>query len=288
MSYLITALITLLAGYIAICAFVFIGQSRYLYYPDPDIGLTPSYYNLCHENVFLKTDDEENIHGWFVHSTNNSNVKTLTRPDTSNTVTVLFCHGNAGNIGDRVYSIKTFCDLGLDVFIFDYRGYGRSSGTASEQGTYRDAWAAWRYLVDEKGISPDRILIFGRSLGGAVAAWLAEKVNPGMLVLESTFTSVPDMARHMFPFLPSKFLCRFKYNTIDVIAKIRCPVIIAHSQDDEMIPIQHGKRLFERAAQPKKLVLMNGTHNSGGIDADSSYKSILAGYISRYFDVSCK
>ncbi|MFC1497255.1 alpha/beta hydrolase [Verrucomicrobiota bacterium] len=259
-------------AYLGLCLLVFLKQPGYVYYPDKDVGLTPEYLNLKYEDVRIKTEDGETIAGWFVSAPER---------DQKSACTVLFCHGNAGDIGDRPDSIMTFHKMGLNVLIFDYRGYGDSSGKPTEKGTYLDAKAVWEYLTKEKNIDGKKIVIFGRSLGGAIATWLAEQTEPGALVVESTFTSAPDMAKKMFWFLP-RFLCRFKYDSINRIADVGCPVLIAHSKDDDMIPFKHGQRLFKAAVEPKCFVEMRGSHNAGGLDADTEYQKIFQDFLEKH------
>jgi len=195
---------------------------------------------------------------------------------------ILFCHGNAGNISHRLESIQIFHRLGLNVFIFDYRGYGRSEGKPSEIGTYRDVEAVWQYLVEERQVSPNRIVVFGRSLGGAVAAWSANRHTPGALILESAFTSVPDIAAKLYPYLPVRLLSRFKYNTAEYLDEVDCPVLIVHSREDEIMPFSHGKQLFERARGPKEFLEISGTHNEGFITSEKRYIEGLNTFISEY------
>jgi len=265
------------AAYLGLCLFVLFRQSRYVYYPDRTVGLTPQYLGMTYEPVEFSTKDGVRLSAWFVHAPEpagqgTDDVRTSTR-------TVLFCHGNAGDIGDRLDSIKTFHNLGLNTFIFDYRGYGDSSGRPTEKGTYLDAMAAWNHLTHARKIPAGDIVLFGRSLGGAVAAWLAERVAAGALVVESTFTSAPDMAREMFPFLPVRLFCRFKYDAASTIGSARCPVLVAHSKDDTMIPFKHGHKLFDLAPEPKRFVQMSGDHNAGGLDANPDYQNILREFL---------
>ena len=257
------------AAYAGLCLLVVARQSKYVYYPDRDLAATPADDKMEYEDVRLQTSDGETIAGWYVPvATNREQAPVL-----------LDCHGNAGDIGDRVWSVRTFHDLGLNVLIFDYRGYGQSTGKPTEQGTYLDAMAAWDYLTGEKGFPTNRVIVFGRSLGGSVASWLAEQVSPSALVIESAFTSAPDMAGKVFPYLPGRLLCRFKYDALSHVKKIHCPILIAHSRDDEMVPIQNGRRLFAAANEPKVFVEMRGEHNSGGLDVDPDYQAILGKFI---------
>jgi fermentation-respiration switch protein FrsA (DUF1100 family) len=259
-------------AYVGIFLLVFFSQSKYVYYPGKTVALTPASGQMNYEDVELKTPDGETLAGWYVPAPTN----VLQAP------VLLDCHGNAGDIGDRVESVRTFHNLGLNVLIFDYRGYGHSTGKPTEKGTYLDALTAWEYLAKEKGLATNQIIVFGRSLGGSVASWLAERVTPAALVIESSFTSAPDMAKKMFPYLPVRLLCRFKYDTLARVKKIHCPILIAHSRDDEMIPFEHGQRLFAAANEPKVFVEMQGEHNSGGLDVDPDYQRVLSAFISKH------
>jgi len=263
-------IVTVIIGiYILFAGFLFIFQSHYVYYPEHTISADPSNIGLEFENVSLETEDRIKLSGWFIPIEGASGV-------------ILFCHGNGGNISHRLESIQIFHRLGLDVFIFDYRGYGRSEGKPSEIGTYRDAEAAWRYLVEERQVSPNRIIVFGRSLGGAVAAWLAHRHTPGALILESTFTSVPDIGARLYPYLPVKLLSRFKYNTVEYLDEVDCPVLIVHSREDEIMPFSHGQRLFERAAEPKEFLEISGSHNDGFITSGQRYEEGLNTFVSEH------
>jgi fermentation-respiration switch protein FrsA (DUF1100 family) len=256
-------------AYAGFCVFVYARQAAYLYYPDRFIAMTPAAAGLRFDDLRLKTKDGETIAAWFVPAEQGSAAPTL-----------LFCHGNAGDIGDRVDAVKTFHDLGLNVLIFSYRGYGTSTGTPSEQGTYADAMAAWTYAAAERSIAPEKIVLYGHSLGGAVAAWLATQVKPGALVLESTFTSVPAMARRVFPLLLQiKPLMRFKYDTLNALRQVACPVLIAHGSADELIPCDMGQRLFAAAHEPKRFVEIVGGHNDGGMEADPEYRRAFSEFL---------
>ena len=217
--------------------------------PGRTLEATPATVDLAFEDVSLATADGEQLHGWYV-------------PNDAAHATLLFCHGNAGNISHRLDSIRLFHELGLNVLIIDYRGYGLSSGTASEQGTYRDADAAWEYLVGQRHLTPGEIVIFGRSLGGAVAADLAGRTQPAAVFLESTFVSVPEMAAALYPWLPVRWLSRYRYDTGAKLASIPAPLLIAHSPDDEIIPYAQGRRLFDSLPGPKQLKVIPGAgHN---------------------------
>jgi fermentation-respiration switch protein FrsA (DUF1100 family) len=188
---------------------------------------------------------------------------------------VIICHGNGGNIGGRLHPISLFHELGLNVLIFDYRGYGGSAGKPSEEGTYQDACAAWQHLTEKRNTPPDKIVVFGRSLGGAVAAGLAERVTPAALILEATFTSVPEMGTRLYPWLPIRLLSRYRYNTLARLEQIHCPVLIAHSRGDNMIPFEQGRKLFAAAREPKIFFELTGDHNEGEVLTPPAYQQTL-------------
>lgn len=254
MRMLPNLLMLLVVAYLAMVLLVYSFQSRLVYFPEAvqQIRNTPQAIGLDYTSVNIATSDDETLHGWWVSA-----------PDAKGTV--LFFHGNAGNISHRLDYLTMFKRLGYNTLLFDYRGYGQSSGTPSESGTYLDAQAAWRYLVETQRIAPAQIVLFGESLGGAVAAWLAAREKPGMLVLASTFTSVPDLAAEIYPFLPVRWINRFQYNTLESLHSVTCPVFIAHSPQDEIIPFEHSQQLLQAAPEPKQFLTLEGGHNTGFI-----------------------
>jgi uncharacterized protein len=268
MRMLFNLVIMVVGAYAALAMVIFFAQSRLIYYPEAgrDIVGTPGDRGLAYESVEISTADSENLHGWFV-------------PAPEATATILFFHGNAGNISHRMEYLLMFHRLGYNTLIFDYRGYGQSSGSPSEAGTYLDAQAAWRYLTEEKGISPARIVLFGESLGGAVAAWLAAQEKPALLVLASAFTSIPDMAAKIYPFLPVRLLSRFEYNTMDNLRTVTCPVFVAHSPQDELVPFAQGRALYRAAPDPKQFLELQGGHNDGFIFTRKDWVRALGEFI---------
>jgi len=218
--------------------------------PGRALTASPGDMGLEYENVSLTTSDGERLHGWYVPAINSRGV-------------VLFFHGNAGNISHRLDSIGIFNQLGLDTLIIDYRGYGQSSGKASEKGTYLDAQAAWNYLVDERGIPAEEIIIFGRSLGGAVGAWLGTQHTPAAMIIESSFTSGVDMARRLYPFLPAGLITRLRYPVAEYVSHLDCPVLVVHSRDDEIIPFDMGQSIYAAVKQRKSFLELRGDHNNG-------------------------
>jgi fermentation-respiration switch protein FrsA (DUF1100 family) len=255
--------------YLLLMMFLFFTQSRLLYFPElpsREITTTPDRYALAYEDVELVTKDGVKLHGWFI-------------PVENPRATLLFFHGNAGNISHRMESLEIFHQLKLQVLIFDYRGYGQSEGQPSETGTYLDAEAAWSYLTQIKEIPPQRIVLFGRSLGAAIASNLARNHRPLGLILESGFTSAPDMAATLYPFLPVRLLSRFHYDNRKNLQAITSPVMVAHSNEDEIIPYEHGRQLFTAANEPKTWLAMRGGHNDGFLITGQAYIKALDDFI---------
>jgi fermentation-respiration switch protein FrsA (DUF1100 family) len=254
MRMLLNLLLLLIAAYLFLVFSVYFIQDRLIYFPqiEQQITHTPRTIGLEYTSLNIVTNDGETLHSWWVPV-----------PDAKGTV--LFFHGNAGNISHRIDYLPMFKHLGYNTLLFDYRGYGQSTGIPSESGMYRDAQAVWHYLTATKNIAPGQIVLFGESLGGAVAAWLAAREKPAMLVLASTFTSIPDLAAQIYPFLPARWISRFNYNTQESLLSVTCPVLIAHSLKDEIVPFQQGQQLFQIASEPKQFLSLEGGHNTGMI-----------------------
>lgn len=263
---LYTIILTLLSVWLLLLTLIYFFQSRLIFFPEQDIMMTPADLNLPYEDVFLNTGDGTRIHGWYVRHN---------RPR----ATLLFFHGNAGNISQRLDSVERFYRMGLSVLIIDYHGYGRSGGTPSEAGTYQDASVAWSYLTGELKLPAQQVVVFGRSLGGAVAVWLASEFRPGALIIESTFTSVADLGRHFYPYLPVQWLTRIRYPTLDRISRLNCPLLVIHSRDDEIIPFDHGQSLYEAAGVPRVFLEISGSHNEGYLFAGRKYVEGLQRFI---------
>ncbi len=252
-----------------ISLYLYLSQSRLLYYPElpsRTVDATPAEVGLPFENLRLTTGDGIQLHAWYV-------------PAVAPRGTLLFCHGNAGNIAHRLDSIRLFHSLGLNVLIFDYRGFGESEGKPSEQGTYRDVRAAWNYLHENRGIAARQIVLFGRSLGAAIVVDLASQVPSAGVILESAFTSVPDMAAHLYPWLPVRFLVRYRYDSAAKIGRISSPVLVIHSREDEIIPYSQGEELFAQASEPKQFLELNGGHNDGFHLSHGLYKETLRQFL---------
>jgi len=252
----------LTAAYSVVVGLMFLRQDSLIFFPEKDILLTPKNIHCTFSDVQFITKDNILITGWFIPSPRERGV-------------VLFCHGNAGNISHRLDSIKIFNDLHMSVLIFDYRGYGKTQGKPSEKGTYYDGYAAWDYLVNTMNKRPENIVVFGRSLGGAVAAEIARIKHPAGLIIESTFTSIPDLGAQLYPWLPVRFISKYEYATIEKISAIQCPKLIIHSPQDEIIPFEHGRAIYAQASHPKAFLEITGSHNEGFLMSGSVYKDGL-------------
>jgi fermentation-respiration switch protein FrsA (DUF1100 family) len=235
-------------------------EKRLIYFPFHDLEVTPKELGLRYEEARLVAEDGVTLHGWFL-------------PVEGSRFTVLVCHGNAGNISHRLdRAMLMHAKLKTDVFLFDYRGYGLSQGTPDEEGTYRDARAAHRYLSTARGVAPGNLIIFGESLGAAVALQLALEVPARALVLEAPFTSIADMAGSVLPFLPIGRLLRTRYDNLAKIGRLRMPLLIIHGDRDATVPFAQGRRLFEAAPEPKRFFPIPGAgHNDTYFTGGDAY-----------------
>ena len=251
--------------YVALVLMIYLGQSRLVYFPTSSIDATPDLINLRYEDVWLQTQDGDRIHGWYV-------------PEENAEWTVLMFHGNGGNISHRLQTLDLLNKIGVNTLIIDYRGYGRSQGQPSEEATYEDALAAWEHLTQHR-TDAESIILFGRSLGGAVAVWLATEVNPGGLILESTFSSVVDLAQHHYPFLPVSYMSQFKYDSLSLAPNIDIPTLMLHSREDDIVPFNLGLKLYEALPGNKSFVEMRGGHNEGFFVSGEHYVNGLRNFI---------
>jgi fermentation-respiration switch protein FrsA (DUF1100 family) len=218
-----------------------------IFQPTPGVDLRPEDVGLTGEDVFLETEDGVRIHGFWL-------------PAPGATRAMLFLHGNAGNASHRLPNAARLVALGANVLLLDYRGYGLSEGEPSETGVYKDARAGWTHLVSQRGLAPERIVVFGRSLGGAVAIDLVRDRPLAGLIVESTFTNLADMAGGMLP-LASPFV-RGRFDSASKIRRLRAPVLFFHGDRDEIVPFRLGRALFEAAPEPKAFETIRGAgHN---------------------------
>ena len=263
---LIGNLIYLLIALALLGAWLYWQQPRMIFHPMRTLLATPTDWGLAYEDVELQTEDGVRLHGWYLPSSGARRV-------------LLFLHGNAGNISHRRESLQIFHRLGLNVLIIDYRGYGLSGGSPSEAGLYLDAHAAWRHLTEVRGFAASDILLFGRSLGGAVAARLAAESEPGGLILESTFSSARDFAHRVMPLMSRLTVLRYEFDTASALQAVHCPLLVLHSPDDEIMPYELGRRTFEAANEPKRFQDMRGDHNSGFLLSQPGYERTLAEFL---------
>jgi fermentation-respiration switch protein FrsA (DUF1100 family) len=247
--------------------FIRILEYKSLYFPFREIEITPEDVGLKYEDIHVKTEDGLRINGWFI-------------PSNASKATILLSHGNGGNISHRIEKILILNALGIDVMIFDYRGYGMSEGSPSEKGLYKDIEAVYTYLVKEKKVSPDSIIGYGESLGGAVVIDLSSRHEMGGIIIEDTFTSVRDMARKYFPFIPS-FLLKSSFDSLSGISSVRTPKLFFHSITDEIVPFEQGRRLYESASEPKWFVQLRGGHNDAFLVSKDIYSAEIGKFIER-------
>ena len=250
------------AAMVAVLAIVFVRQESLIYFPDRHVRSTPADLGMAFEDVRLTTDDGVAVAAWWIPAPNSRGA-------------LIFCHGNAGNMGDRIGKLRLFYDLGLSVLTFDYRGYGSSEGKPSEEGTARDMDAAVAHVRDAIGVPLDRTVFYGESLGGAVAIEAAVRFPPAALVAESTFTSARAMARRHYPFVPA-FLVRVGYDSLSRVAALACPKLFLHGPPDTIVPFEMGEALFRAAPEPKRFATLVGDHNSGGILESPEARRALA------------
>jgi fermentation-respiration switch protein FrsA (DUF1100 family) len=237
-----------------------------LYFPARAILQTPAAAGLPFADVTFQAEDGERLHGWWVPAS---------APSLGH---VLLCHGNAGNVGDRVAHLALLSAAGFDVLAFDYRGYGRSTGRPSEHGLHRDARAGRRALLEQEGVDPTRVLYLGESLGGAVALRLALEQRPAGVILQSAFTSVRDMARKHYPFIPPA-LVPDAYPSLEAIARLEAPLLVLHGDRDDIVPPMHGEALLEAAPGPKRLHVFAGAgHNDLLAVAGAEWAATIAGW----------
>lgn len=238
---------------------------KLMYVPSRQLAADPSRLGLSFESVAARAPDGPLIHGWWV-------------PLSSSAPVVLLCHGNGGNISHRLEKLRLLREAGASVLLFDYRGYGQSTGTPSERGTYADAETMYRWLVETEKIPPSRIVFHGESLGCGVAIELAVRHEPAGLIVESGFTSTLAMARLMFPHLPVKWLVRYRYDNLSKIGKVAAPVLVMHSPQDEIVPFEMGRQLYAAARRPKTFVELRGSHNEGFLESGPVYVDALRAF----------
>jgi len=260
MISILNIIIMLAVLYVIACVLGYFAQPFITYFPSRKIFSTPAALALNYEQLNFVASDGVRISGWFV-------------PADKAQFTVIYCHGNGGNLSYYLDVAAFLNRLNLNCLLFDYRGYGESEGKPTENGTYLDAEAAYKWLVNEKKITPSQIIIYGWSLGAAVAANLATKVDCAGLALDGAFTSYSDIAQKHFFFLPVRLFAKYNYRTIDYIKDINCPVMLSHSRDDETSSFRFGEKLFEAANEPKRFFETSGRHNDAFLQSREIYEN---------------
>lgn len=258
-----------LLAFTGIFLYVRFYEAKALFLPSRKISATPQDIGLSFEDIFFNTSDRLALNGWFVKSP---------RLDGA---TVLFLHGNAGNIGDRLDKIALFYKMGLNVFVMDYRGYGKSQGHPTESGMYRDAQAAYDYLKNRKDVRADKIIFYGESLGNAAAVDLATRVPVAGLIAEGAFSSARDMAKVILPIVPT-FLLNVKMDSIAKIEAVKAPKLFIHSPYDEVVPFKLARKLFDAAPAPKEFLEIDGDHNEGYALSYAVYRDGIEAFLKKF------
>jgi fermentation-respiration switch protein FrsA (DUF1100 family) len=267
---LVKIVFVVLGFYGAIVLLLYIFQERLIYFPQlgRETAATPADAGIEYQELTIRTEDGEDLNAWWV-------------PADGARGAALLLHGNAGNISQRLDYALMFRKLGYNTLLVDYRGYGKSTGRPSEQGTYRDADAAWRWLTETRGVSARDVVIYGESLGGGVSSWLASRYTPRALVLASTFTSAVELGAELYWFLPVRLISRHRYDTLSRIQAVHAPVLIIHSRADDVIPYAHGERLYAAANAPKAFLEISGGHNDSAVFMRRDWVEALSAFLER-------
>lgn len=267
MKILLIALVSIVGFFVALRLL----ENRMVFFPYkyPQGFWQPSAFGLEVKDCFFEASDGTKLHGWFL------------KKEGANQ-TLLWCHGNAGNISDRLDNLARLSKLPINIFLFDYRGYGRSEGTPTESGVYLDALAAYDYVVGEHSVAADSLVIFGRSLGGAVAVELAVNRPCRKLILESTFASARDMAKEMFGVIPVHLSMKSRFDSVEKIRQIKMPLLMIHGRRDQVVPFELGKRLYDVANMPKSFYeIAEADHNDTYVVGGQAYINRLAEFLAQ-------
>ncbi len=258
MKILAFAILGTIFVYVLICLFMFFSQKNLIHIPYEDFTGTPLDHGMNYEEIYLDAEDGARLHAWYI-------------PHPEADYTFWIFSGNAGNKSYMLDSIGLIYNLGYSVFIYDYRGFGPSRGKMTEQTMYQDTELGWQYLTRKREIPPGRIVLHGRSLGTAMASWIAEKTKPAALILESGFTSISDMAKIHYRWLPIDLLLQWQYDNLNRIGNIQSPVLFIHSPDDGLTPYSHSQKLFDTVRTSKRFLTIFGNHYDGFIESGDVY-----------------
>ena len=261
-------------GYAVLCLAAFVFQRRLIYFPIGEPGPAPDVLGGVRvevEQCSVPTEDGETLHAWWIR-----------RPKPIGSVVV--SHGNAGHLGHRTGIAAAFVEWGFDAFLYDYRGFGHSSGSPDEPGLIEDSRAVWRYLTEQRGIPADSLVLYGESLGGAVSLRLATEVPARALVIEATFPSLPDVAAVHYPWLPVRRMCRDRFDSPPIAGSLRLPVLQLHSPEDEIVPVALARRLADSLPEHAVWHETSGGHNDGGFRASAASTTFVADWLRARFE----
>lgn len=262
---MIRILVILGAGFIIISLFMYFKQEDLIFIPSKNYLSPPEKLGI--EEVVIDTADGERLFAWWSGALDDAD-------------TIIFFHGNAGNISGRLPQAELFGEMGYNFLIFDYRGYGKSTGEIEkEEDIYTDSLAVYEYVRKEKGVDPGRIILWGRSLGGAAAIHLAGEREVKILVAESTFNSVEELAGHLYPHLPAGYLLKYRFVSGEKVGSVDAPKLFLHSKEDEIVPYEQGVKLYENASEPKEFIELEGGHNDFHTEV---YEKEVKNFIERY------
>jgi fermentation-respiration switch protein FrsA (DUF1100 family) len=254
--------------FLLLVAYVRYIESHAIFFPMKEMELNPRYIGLAFEDVYLNSEDNIRLNGWFIPAENARR-------------TILFLHGNAGNLSHRLEKITILNKLGVNIFIIDYRGYGRSQGKPDEAGIYLDARAAYDYLLKERKVAPEQIILYGESLGNAVVIDLAAEKKVGGVIIESGFSRGRDVVKSVYWFVPNFFFSN-AFDSLSKIKKVSGPKLFIHSRNDEIVPLRLAQKLYAAADGPKEFVEIIGSHNTAYMDSKDEYTSGLASFIAKF------
>jgi len=264
----------LFLAYLTIVLAYVLFQRNLIFHPAPLNGSTPKDYSLAYENIFFKNTEGIALNGWWIHHPESGSRRPV----------LLYCHGNAANLSLLSQVSRIFYDFGFDVLLFDYRGYGdsaKASSGLSEAALDADALAAYQWLRS-KGIPEDRLFIWGHSLGSSVAAWLAGQTHPAGLVLEGAFPSVYSMSREKYPWLlVPPFLVWDRFSTERYVTQRSCPLLEIHAGKDTIVPLSLGKKVFEKASEPKEWRVIEGIGHNDFPSVAGQYKGLIQDFTER-------
>ncbi len=259
MKSFMSFILLIAGGFLALLLVMYLFQDRLLFMPSSGMVHTPDSFGITAEDFWVETGDGVQIHGWYFPNDNSEQV-------------IVLSHGNAGNISYRITIAETLLETGAAVLMYDYRGYGKSEGSPNEKGLYKDIEAVVAGLKNGKEYKEENIFMYGRSLGGAVAAYAATQYNLGGLVLDSAFRNLRTMIRDVYPFVPTA-LARYTFPTDEYLKELEnIPVIIMHSPNDEIVGFHNGEYLFDVANEPKQFVELRGGHNNNFFESSELIK----------------